>query len=233
MRATVHISDVGVLGGLSSQVRRPIPATRTGLVSARALVAAPLRDGRLIPRPQLGRRAVIGFWADDAAIDAAELEHLAGNGWSARLEPVRAIPVASGHFPGIPDDIGRVDPDETEPSVVLTIGRLRRRRAVPFFRASGLAEADAAGADGYLWSTGLADVVRGVVSTLSIWESGTAAHAYAVGTAGHQAALRDEGRRSFHHAGSFVRFRPYQVSGSLTGRNPLPPSVTAALGGAA
>lgn len=36
-------------------------------------------------------------------------------------------------------------------------------------------------------------------------------------------------RRTFHHAGSFVRFRPLVVAGHLDGRNPLPVAVTEAL----
>lgn len=47
----------------------------------------------------------------------------------------------------------------------------------------------------------------------------------AISAGRHADAIRSENRRSFHHAGSFVRFRPRAASGSLAGRNPLPAEV--------
>ena len=221
MRATIHVSEQGALQGLRRVMRRARPADTPGLVAARVLTAAPLREAWM-PRPQLGRVATVAFWQDDEAADAYESGRDAGSGgWSVRLEPVRAVPVAGGHFPGVPDDLPRGAVEVAGPVVVLTIGLVRKRRIVPFLKASGRAEAQAAGADGHLWSTGLANIAQGVVSTLSLWESGDAAHAYAIGTSGHQAALGHEAKKSFHHAASFVRFRPLRSTGHLDGRNPL------------
>lgn len=233
MRATIHLTDGGALAGLRSVMRKPFPTGTVGLIEARALTAAPLRDTRA-PRPQLGRVATLAFWEDDAAIDAYEADHpeLSSGGWSARLEPIRAVSVAGGHFPGVPGDPPRGAADFDGPVLVLTIAKVRKRRIVPFLRASGKAEEQTAAADGHLWSSGVANIAQGVVATLSLWESGAAAHAYAIGTSGHQAALGHEAKQSFHHAGSFVRFRPYRLSGELGGRNPLPAEVTKRLGDA-
>ena len=140
-----------------------------------------------------------------------------------RLDPRRAIPVAGGHFPGVPDDLpGANAPDHEGPAVVLTIGRLRKRRIVAFLKASAKAEAQVAAAPGLLWATGLADPLRGVVSTLSLWETAASPHAYASKDEGHTAARREEAHASFHHVGSFVRFVPYATTGELTATpNPL------------
>lgn len=236
MRASVHLVDGGVGAGLRLSRRQPTPTETPGLVEARMVVAAPL-SASAVPRPQLSRAGLVAFWEDDDAIDRFErhqpLAKVFAEGWSARLEPRRAVPVAAGHFPGVPDDVPGPDAADHEgPAAVLTIGRLRRRRTVPFLRTSARAEAQIAGSPGLLWATGLTNVAQGIVATFSLWETAAAPHGYATTTSGHTAALRSERQRSFHHAGSFIRFRPYAVAGHLPGRrNPLTTAVTASLNG--
>ena len=230
MIATVHLVDRGVRSMLRSLGLAPQPGEVSGLWEARTLIAAPL--GGRPPVPQFGRLGLVAFWEEDAAADAflagdhPLVERLAG-GWSARLDPLRAVPEAGGHFPGVPTDLpsGPDDGQSDEPVVVLTIGHLRRRRTIPFLRASNRAERQVVGSPGLLWGTGLANVGQSVVATLSLWASSVEPHAYATSTDGHTRAMREDRQRSFHHAGSFVRFRPYVVTGSLAGRNPLPDRV--------
>jgi hypothetical protein len=198
------------------------------------MVAAPL-SGSAVPRPQFSRAGLVAFWENDEAIDGFERNHplaaVFADGWSVRLEPRRAVPVAGGHFPGVPDELpGPEAADDDGPAAVLTIARLRKRRVVAFLRTSARAEAQIAGSPGLLWATGLANVPHGIVATFSLWESAAAPHTYATTTSGHKAAMRSEGQRSFHHAGSFIRFRPYAVVGHLPGRrNPLTAAVTGKL----
>lgn len=223
MRVTVEFSDGGVLSGFRRTSARPFEKHTPGLIEARAMVAAPFAGTRL-PRPQFGRVGVVAFWESDEAIDRHERSQVraSGGGWSARLEPIRAVPVAGGHYPGVPDDLPRSgNGDHDGPVAVITIARTKRLRTVPFFRANAPADRDVSTADGLLWGTGLANVPQGVMATFSLWTSGDAAHAYAVGTAGHRAAMKQEGHKSFHHRGSFIRFKPYAVTGRLDGRNPL------------
>jgi hypothetical protein len=178
---------------------------------------------------------LVAFWEDDEAIDGFESDHpLAAafaDGWSVRLEPRRAMPVAGGHFPGVPDELpGPEAAGHDGPAAVLTIARLRKGRVVTFLRTSARAEAQIATSPGLLWATGLANVPQGIVATFSLWENAGAPHAYATTTSGHKGAMRSEGQRSFHHVGSFIRFRPYAVKGHLPGgRNPLTAAVTAKL----
>jgi hypothetical protein len=232
MRATVQITDCGVLSGFRRTGGRPIPRSTIGLLEARAMTAGPF-DGTKVPRPQLSRVGVIAFWSDDEAIDRyeEELRHLHGitqpAGWTARLEPIRAVPSSGGHFYGVPADIPRSPSDDYHgPVVVITIAKTKRLRTVPFLRANAPADAAVTKADGFMWGSGFANLPQSVVATVSLWESGAAAHAYAVKAPGHRAAMSQEARKSFHHVNSFIRLRPYSVNGELAGRNPLDASVT-------
>ena len=234
MRATVQLADLGALTALRSLGRLPAVGETPGLREARGLVAAPL--GARPPVPQLGRFGLVAFWDDDEAIDAYlasddPLTEALAAGWSARLEPLRAVPEARGHFPGIPAELpsGAADGPSDAPVAVLTIGLLRRARVVPFLRASRRAEAQVAAAEGFLWGTGLANVGQAVVSTFSLWGSSAAAAGFATTTTGHTRAMAEDGKKTFHRAGSFVRFRPYAVMGDLVGRNALPAAVTAGI----
>lgn len=228
MIGSVHLTDGGLRTTVGALRRTPSPGDAPGLRHARVVVAAPLGSGP--PVPQVGRVGLVAFWDDEAALDrfleTHSLADVFAGGWSVRLDPVRAVPVASRHFPGIPDDLPtRTDDDGAGPTAVLTIGQMRVARTVPFVRASNRAEAQVAGAPGSVWATGFANVTQRVVSTFSLWETAEQMRAYATSTSGHSDAIRQEHRRSFHHAGSFVRFRPHDARGALSGRNPLPGDV--------
>jgi hypothetical protein len=134
------------------------------------------------------------------------------------MQPLRV----SGHWPEMPGLPSQPLPvDDEEPVIALTLGRLRLQRALPFLRSAAAAESDAVADGALLASTGLARPPR-LVSTFSIWRSMAAMREYAYGKAGsHQAAVRSDRERPFHHASAFVRFRPYASRGSWDGRDPL------------
>lgn len=228
MLGSVHLVDGGVRSSARWLRRTPVADDTPGLRHAQTVIAAPLGGGP--PAPQPGRFGLVAFWDDEASLDRfletdPMAEVLAG-GWGVRLDPLRAVPVASSHFPGVPDDLPTTATDAGHgPVAVLTIGRLRLRRAPTFFRTSARAERQVTDASGVLWATGLANVTQRVVSTFSLWRSAAEMRDYAISAGRHADAIRSENRRSFHHAGSFVRFRPRVASGSLAGRNPLPAEV--------
>jgi hypothetical protein len=224
----VHLVDAGIRDTMAALRRTPSAADVPGLRDARTLIAAPL--GQSPPRPQLGRRALLMSWEDDAALDrylATNPSDVPTGGWSVRLDPLRAVSIATGPWPGLGGDVpsGAVE-DRESPTVVLTIGHLRARRAVPFLRASARAEKQVIAADGLLWSTGLANIGQRVVATFSIWESSRQLRAYATRATGHVAAMQAQDERSFHHVASFIRLHPRSATGALSGRNPLPAAVT-------
>lgn len=236
MHASIHLSDVGVSGLRQAGRFRHQGHGPDGPRHSRVLLAAPLPTGPTAP-PQPGRVAHVAFWDDDEAIDTFEASHpiaeLLDGGWSTRLELRRAVPEVGGHFYGVDDSFptgGEAGNDE--PAAVLTIGHLKLPRLVPFLRASRKAEKQSVHADGLLWSTAFANISQQIVSTLTLWESGAAAHRYALAAGGgHKAAIGKDRHKTFHHVGSFLRFTPYEVRGHLDGRNPLPASVTATLAG--
>lgn len=221
MIVSVHLTEVGwrrTPGLLRSQ---PRPADVPGLTYAEPVLSLPLRAG-LLPRPGPGRAGLIAAWDDDRALDGFLAGHplaerLAG-GWHVRLEPLRVFGSWSG-MPGLPKR--ELPVDDEEPVAVLTLGRLRLRRTAPFLRSSGAAEHEAVHDPAVLASTALARPPH-LVSTFSLWRSAAEMRGYAFDKDGpHQAAVRADRARPFHHESAFVRFRPYGSQGDWDGRDPL------------
>jgi hypothetical protein len=216
---SVHLADVGPRAALDTLRRRPSAA---GLRYAETVIAAPL-GGALLPRPRIGTAGLIAAWDDDRALDdflrAHPLAQRLARGWHVRLEPLRA----SGGWSALPElseQAGSVDDDE--PVAVLTLGRLRLPRTLPFLRASAGAEAQAVADPGLLAATGLARPPA-LVATFSLWRTASEMRDYAYGRSGdgHLAASRAHAEQPFHHESVFARFRPYAASGAWNGREPL------------
>ena len=173
------------------------------------------------PRPT--GAGLIAAWSDDRALDEFLAQNplnsgLAG-GWHVRLEPLRT----SGAWSALGELVGAERAvDDDQPVAVLTLGRLRLRRAIPFFRASGAAERQAVADPAVVLSTAFARPPR-LLGTFSLWRSAAEMRAYAYGTSGEQhiSAIRSHRARPFHHESLFARFRPYGASGSWHGLRPL------------
>jgi hypothetical protein len=219
---SVHLADIGKLQAHRLLMRRLDPSQVSGMTYAEPVFAAPL--GKRIPRPQPGRIGLIAAWDGDTALDRFLAGHPFGeqmaDGWHARLEPLRCFGSWSG-LPGLPDKELPVNDDE--PLVALTLGRLRFLRTRPFLKAGAPAEREAVANPAVVATIGLARLARPrLVSTFSIWRSAAAMREYAFGKDGpHQAAVRADRARPFHHESAFIRFRPYASQGAWDGRDPL------------
>ncbi len=221
MIASVHVADVGGRKALGVLRKAPKAASTPGLRHANVALTAPL-SGSLRPSPDAGRVGLVAFWDDDTALDRFLGDHpmaqtLAG-GWRVRLEPLRL----HGSWPGVPDDLPRTrNVEPVGPAAVLTLGRVRFNRIVPFLRSSAKAEEAVLEAPGMIWATGLAKPP--FVSTCSLWQSSDAlaAYAYSGDMLEHPAAIAADKAKPFHHQSAFIRFRPYGSEGNLDGRNPL------------
>jgi hypothetical protein len=228
MIVSVQIADVGLRAGAAILRRPPRPADVPGLTYAETVLTAPL-GGKLLSAPNLGRVGLIAAWEDEAALEGFHDRHplatrLAG-GWQVRLHPLR-VSGAWPRMPGLPEKPLPVD--EEEPVVALTLGRPRLKRLLPFFRSAAAAEADAAGDPALLAATGFAHPPR-LVSTFTVWRSAAAMKEYSYAHAGaHQAAVRADRARPFHHESAFIRFRPFASSGEWDGRDPLARAAVAA-----
>ena len=221
MIASVHVADIRRRSALGVLRKAPTAASAPGLRHANVALAAPLSPS-LRKSPQLGRAALVAFWDDDASLDHFLTEHPTAHalseGWRVRLAPLRV----HGSWPGVPDDLphGRTV-EHDGPAAVLTLGRVKLGRVVPFLRTSAKAEGAVLGAPGLIWATGLAKPP--FVCTCSLWQSSDALSAYAYGdeTAAHPNAIAANTAKGFHHQSAFIRFRPYASEGKLDGRNPL------------
>src|SRR5690242_8566169 len=104
MLASVHLVDGSVRSTVTALLRTPKPGAVAGLRDARTLVTASLGAGP--PTPQFGRRALVAMWDDEGALDAFLATHpfarALGDGFQARLEPIRAVPIAERTWPGLP-----------------------------------------------------------------------------------------------------------------------------------
>jgi hypothetical protein len=218
---SVHLAEPGWRRTLALLRHRPNPADVPGLTYAELALGTPLRSGP-VPRPGPGRIGLIAAWEDDKALDAFLATHplaerLAG-GWHARLTPLRTFGSWAG-MPGLPKR--ELPVEDEEPVAVLTLGRPRVGRAVPFLKSSAPAERAAVDDPAVLASTALARPPY-FVSTFSLWRSSAAMRRYAHNDGGsHQAAVRADRARPFHHESAFVRFRPYASEGTWDGRDPL------------
>ena len=222
MIASVHVADVGSRAALGVVRKAPKPEAVPGLRHANVALTAPL-SGSLRPKPDTGRAGLVAFWDDDVALDAfLASDHPTARalerGWRLRLEPLRI----HGSWPGVPDGLPTQRTVEHDgPAAVLTLGRVRATRIVPFFKASAKAEGAVLDAPGLIWATGLAKPP--FVATCSLWESSDALseYAYSGRRSEHPAAIAADHAHPFHHQSAFIRFRPYDSEGSLDGRNPL------------
>jgi hypothetical protein len=218
--ASVHIADIKRGEALKLIAKGPKGIASPGLRHANLGLAAPLGGG-LRPKPDIGRVALVAMWDDDQAIDHfladAPIARALAGGWHARLQPLRA----HGSWPGLADDLPRSRAvDNVGPVAVLTLGRLRWPRLLPFLRASAKAEARVVVAPGLIWATGIGRPP--FFATCSLWQSADASTAYAYTQGeGHNDAITAGRAKPFHHQEAFVRFRPYAAAGHLDGRNPL------------
>jgi hypothetical protein len=222
MIASIHITDLSprqvprVLAEHRRTRREPVE----GLIQTNIAIAAPL-SASVIPRPTPRRLVLVQTWENDDALDVfhanARLAAHFDDGWHVRLEPIRI----TGQWPGIALHATSDNDPYDGPVVVLTLGYLRLRRAVKFFRASARAEGQILAAPGVSWGTGFG--MLPFVGTCSLWTDAPALldYAYNDPTSGHGQAMAANRVDAFHHSAAFIRFRPYAPMGQLRGRNPL------------
>lgn len=226
---SLHLADIGVRNVRAVLRERPRPDATPGLRYAQTTLTGVIASGPPVPRP--GRAALLAAWEDDAALDRFLAEdplprRLAG-GWHVRLQPLRI----SGSWPAMPveTDPGAAREAEDGPVVVLTLGQLRLRRALPFLRANSRAAGRAAADPSLIASAALARPPR-FVGTFSLWQSMSAMCHYAYGAdrPAHKEVVRAHEAEPFHHEAAFLRCRPYGAQGTLDGHEPMAAAARAA-----
>lgn len=232
MLFTAHFFDTSPL----TAARRAEPAAgeTPGLLAANTAVCAPFTHG--LPKPQLGREAMLACWENDEAIDRFlnddPFGQIAATGWHARLELVRAV----GIFPGLPDvDLsvvaGHKERSMVGPSVAFTLGTAYLKTAPQFLKVNKGLERQFLETSDTIWGTAMTNLRTRFVATLTFWESLDAATNY-MKTGAHGAAIRDHydpekdpTGHAFVTGGGFLGFRPLSMSGSVGGRNAVSSSL--------
>lgn len=218
---SVHIADVGGRRALAALAAPRRGVRVPGLRHHDIGLAAQLGPSK-VPHPSTKRLVLIAFWESDAAVDAARTCGLLrpfGEGFEMRLVVGRAHGTWPGLAPGTPT--ARTIRSTDTAAVVLTLGRLRGRRALDFFATSAPAEAQVLAADGLIWATGIG--APPFVGTCSIWrdEAAVVAYAYRDVTAPHGRAMARDRDDRFHHQATFIRGTPYRCVGEIGEPNPL------------
>lgn len=219
MIVSVHIADVGLRRGLGLFRRGRRAFDAPGLRYAEAAARIPL-GGTGPPLANPGKVALIASWDDDAALDrflaGHPLAQRLADGWHVRLEPTRVYG-AWPEMPELPAEEEHMAPDE--PAAVLTLGRPRVRRLIPFVRTSRPAEALAVKHPAFVGGTALVRPPISFVATFTLWRSTAEMRDYALGRPdpAHLDAIKADRAEPFHHQEAFARFRPYAAEGEWDG----------------
>jgi hypothetical protein len=225
---SAHVADTSASRALRR--RTPQAAEIDGLHSARTAVCAPFTRG-VLPRPQLGREALLACWRDEASLDRFLEAHPTGQafnaGWHVRMELIRA----AGVWPGTDEDMsaeaGTRVRTATGPTVAVTIGTAYLKTAIAFTRVNNGLEDQFLDTPSGIWGTLMTNLPQRLVATLTIWKSAEAAFDY-VRTGAHGAAVtahydpdKDPTGHTFVTGGGFFGFTPLSVHGSVGGKNPI------------
>jgi hypothetical protein len=228
MLFSAHISDTGPLKALLRKT--PGPSEVPGLRSARTAICAPFTAGAL-PKPQLGREALLACWEDEDSLEKFLADHPTGrafvDGWEVRMELFRAV----GVWPGVDSDMAEacrgIAAPNNGPTVAITIGTAYLRTVVSFARVNKGLERQFLQTPNAIWGTALINLPQRLVATLSIWENAAAAVNY-IRTGAHGEAVKahfdpkkDPTGHSFVTGGGFFGLRPVSTRGWLQGRNPI------------
>ena len=110
-----------------------------------------------------------------------------------------------------------IAPPSTGPIASLTRASIKPSKAVSFWTKAPPAEVDLFQTDGCLISAGVGEAPILRQATFTIWESQAAMDAYARSGA-HLAAIKSAMQGQYFSESMFVRFQPFEATGSWKGR---------------
>ncbi len=192
-----------------------------GLRYARTYLTAELRRGML---PSIDVTGAVLFTGWDGQEDADRFRdhpvarRFAG-GYEVSMRPARSI----GQLPGLPELPRREAPvPDGSPVAAYTVGDVKASRFLPFLKAAGAAEREAASHPGFLDGISLIRPPL-VIGTFSLWRSLGAMRDYSLGShpGGHLRAIEANHGGRFHSEMSFSRYIPVAAAGQWRGRDPL------------
>ena len=107
------------------------------------------------------------------------------------------------------------------PVAIITRANVRRRSWKAFGRASEIVDAELHRAPGLIDVVGIGETPVGALATFSLWESLSAARAFAYSMPDHVEVMRRTRAEDWYSEEMFARFEPYASTGAWNGRDPL------------
>ena len=187
------------------------------------------------PGGDLARTAAFAVWDDESDLDRFLESHRiarrwrgAEEAWHVRLRAVgghgrwRGVDVLDGMEragTGEPDGGRRRGHDG--PVAILTRADVRRRAGRDFREASREVDAELHRADGLVDVVGIGEAPVGRLATFSLWESLSAARAFAYAMPRHERVIEQTRDGEWYSEELFARFAPFGSTGRWDGRDPL------------
>lgn len=172
----------------------------------------------------LSRSALFAVWNDESDLDAfladgslARRWRSAEQSWHVRLRSIGGHGTWKGVDPLAGLDAGSGD----GPVAIITRADVRRRSWKAFGAASEVVDAELHRAPGLIDVVGIGETPVGSLATFSLWESLSAARAFAYSMPDHVEVMRRTRAEDWYAEEMFARFEPYASTGTWNGRDPL------------
>ncbi|HUV17151.1 MAG TPA: hypothetical protein VMW33_01605 [Ilumatobacteraceae bacterium] len=172
----------------------------------------------------LSRSALFAVWKDESDLDAFVAEsplarrwRRAEQSWHVRLRSIGGHGTWKGVDPLAGLDVGSGD----GPVAIITRANVRRRSWKAFGTASEVVDTELHQAPGLIDVVGIGETPVGALATFSLWESLSAARAFAYSMPDHVEVMRRTRAEDWYAEEMFARFEPYASTGTWNGRDPL------------
>ncbi len=215
------------------RLKTPLVLARLGTDRVRLERVDGLRFWRLLgtgrgsdtgPGADLARSAVFAVWDDESDLDRFIESHPIARRWDRAVESwhVRLRSIGGhGTWSGIDPLDGLESGTSDGPIAVVTRANVRRQAGREFRVASREVDAELHSAPGLIDVVGVGEAPIGRLATFSLWESQSAARAFAYKMPRHQQVIEQTHDGDWYSEEMFARFEPYGSRGKWDGRDPL------------
>lgn len=176
------------------------------------------------PGADLSRSALFAVWEDEADLEAfvansslARRWRRAEQSWHVRLRSIGG----HGTWKGVDPLAGLETGSGDGPVAIITRANVRRRSWKAFGAASEVVDTELHQAPGLIDVVGIGETPVGALATFSLWESLSAARAFAYSMPDHVEVMRRTRAEDWYAEEMFARFEPYASTGTWNGRDPL------------
>jgi heme-degrading monooxygenase HmoA len=176
------------------------------------------------PGADLARTAVFAVWNDEGDLDRFEEQHRIAARWAGASESwhVRLRSIGGhGRWRGVDPLEGLAPGSNSGAIAIITRADVRRQAGRPFRTAATEVDAELRTAVGLIDVVGIGEAPVGRLATFSLWESLSAARAFAYAMPRHREVIEQTRDGDWYSEEMFARFEPYRSRGTWNGRDPL------------